>query len=174
MSSFLILILVNLSQANFITKDAFYSDNSNIKILAFLSDLCPCSRSHVEHLNQLQKNYPKFKFYGVISEPPQNPERQLSINSYFTEKNFSFPIINDPDQTLVKKYNALKTPHITILKKNQQSPIYSILYEGGVSNKREFNKSDIRFLEENLKKLQTSNNVQFTNGSSLGCYIRRL
>lgn len=155
------LALCTLAQAKFLTPEETLQDKAEIKVLAFLSDQCPCSRSHKEHLNNLSKTY-SYPVYGVISEPISDSKRLAYFRS-----GFNFPIVRDPKQLLVKKYKALKTPHSVILKNN--APIY----EGGVTNKRNFKKATSKFLEENLKLLSQNKKLKHRYGKALGCYIKR-
>lgn len=150
----------------------FESDMSPIKVLVFLSKDCPCSRSHVAHLNQISERYKTVKFYGVVADEFQEAT-QASIGEYFSEKNFKFPIIKDTEQKLVKNYDALKTPHVSLLKL-QPNNKYSRIYEGGVSDHRDFNKSKTDFLNANVLAATQDKPLPYSNGKSLGCYIRRL
>lgn len=152
------------------TPHDFYKTDTNYKALIFLSHVCPCSKSHVEHLQKLKHNYPNVSFFGVISEPV-DPGNQKDVEKYYSDKHFPYPIIIDNNQSLVKKYKALKTPHVTLLKKSNTS--YTIVYQGGVSSERKFNPSAKMYLAENLKALHEDKEIKYTNGPSLGCYIRR-
>ncbi|MGH1468043.1 MAG: redoxin domain-containing protein [Bdellovibrionales bacterium] len=149
------------------TPDTFLNDKTETKVLVFLSEKCPCSISHINHLNDLVEEHSSVKFYGVISEPAQSKEQEEMIQSYFTKENFKFPIISDPKQTLVSKYKALKTPHVTLINKGK------ILYQGGLTSNKSFKESGKRYLSENLKRLKKGLSVKYKNGSCLGCYIRR-
>ena len=141
------------------------------KILVFLSQKCPCSCSHVSHLNELSQKHKNISFFGVISEPVDQ-ENQNEVVNYFKKENFAFPIIRDDQQVLVNQYGALKTPHSIILKKNQDN--YEVIYEGGVSDKSQFTKSTKHFLEENLTQVKLGKELTYKQGVSLGCYIKRM
>ena len=151
--------------------EMFNKDQVPTKLLVFLSQKCPCSQSHVDHLNKMAKENKNIHFYGVITDPWDEDSKE-ALEKYFVESRFQFPIIKDPKQQLIKKYEALKTPHITILKKSGTS--YQSIYDGGVSNHRFFQYASKRFLEENLKDLRNNKKLTFRNGPSLGCYIRRI
>lgn len=143
------------------------ADKRDHKILVFLSQKCPCSQSHVNHLNGLAKKHKDIAFFGVITEPI-NKDNQEAINEYFTSQRFQFPLIEDSTQTLVKKYGALKTPHVTLLKGEK------VLYQGGVSNHRFFNQASKKFLETNISDLKNKKPLSYSRGPSMGCYIRRI
>ncbi len=157
-----------LSHSDF---SSFEKDSSDYKLLVFLSKDCPCSRSHVTHLNQLSSEFKNISFYGVITDTI-NDNNSESIYAYYSAPQFTFPLLQDREQKLIKQYNALKTPHVILFKK-QQNGLYTIVYEGGVSNHRDFPQAQIHFLKENLIAAQKNQPLPHTNGKSLGCYIRR-
>lgn len=161
------LLWSSFSFAAYEAPDKFLNDKSETKVLVFLSEKCPCSVSHINHLNALVSEYKDVSFYGVISEPAQNKEQEKVLLSYFTEENFKLPLIEDVNQTLVTKYKALKTPHVTLISKGK------ILYQGGLTSNKSFKDSGKKYLSENLKRLKNGESVKYANGSSLGCYIRR-
>lgn len=171
---FLILSLVFAwveSGSAFQSVNDLYRSPSENKVILFLSSKCPCSCSHTEHLNQLHKKYhAKYEFWGVITESYSNSDLPWLRELYESEK-FSFPIIWDPQQKLIQKYGALKTPHVTIVKGRGSKE--EILYQGGVSSKSQFVADSTHYLEENLQALSTTHQVKFKNGRSLGCYIQR-
>lgn len=164
--------LMFVSQAQALTKvEQFTEDSNPIKVLVFLSYQCPCSQSHIQHLNDLALKYRQIKFYGVITDIFTQAS-SADIQGYFSSKNFKFPIIKDEEQDLIRKYRALKTPHTVILKKLNSE--YKIIYEGGVSDRRDFSQSTRKFLSENLHAISRGHSVKYEHGKSLGCYIRRL
>lgn len=155
----------------FVERSDFKLNSSDYKVLLFLSQSCPCSKSHVEHVNQLAKQYENVSFYGVVSDR-FSEENSKQISKYYKENNFTFPLIKDEKQILISEYNALKTPHVVILKKNENNK-FKVLYEGGVSDKRMFERSKKRYLSENLQAIASRSPIKYSEGKSLGCYIRR-
>ncbi|MCB0390909.1 MAG: redoxin domain-containing protein [Bdellovibrionales bacterium] len=159
----------NFSKAQFLDVNQFNSDSHQDKILIFLSNHCPCSVSHEDHLNYLARQFKRIHFYGVLSEPLANNDNK--VIKHFTEKKFNFPIVRDDQQNLVNKYKALKTPHVTWLRKVNEK--YEVIYQGGVSDKSDFTKSSVHFLEENLNRAIKGETMKYSYGRSLGCYIKR-
>ncbi|MCB0421609.1 MAG: redoxin domain-containing protein [Bdellovibrionales bacterium] len=149
----------------------FLNSTTDIKILVFLSAKCPCSQSHVSHLNELKTTFSEFSFFGVITDSEKDLEN-VAVEEYFSSNRFQFPIIEDKGQVLVKKFNALKTPHVVLVQKSM-SGSYEIVYEGGVSDNRDFDKSRVHYLAEDLRALKKGLKAPYREGKSLGCYIRR-
>ena len=154
------------------TQDNFFKNSSDVKVLVFLSKDCPCSKSHVKHLNQLHEDFPFIAMFGVIADSVDKEQDQEAAN-YFSSKNFKFPLLGDPEQKLIKQFKALKTPHVVVLKK-QPNNDYTVIYEGGVSDQRKAENASVFFLRENLQALQNNTPLPFVQGKSLGCYIRRI
>lgn len=171
---FIFLITAFLfSHGAFFEQNDFVKDEKKIKVLIFLSATCPCSKSHLPHINDLQKRFPQVGIYGVMSDRIEKSEDRARLEKYYLNKEVRIPIIEDQEQILVKKYGALKTPHVTILVANKEG-IYDKVYEGGVSSEREFKSSGTLFLQENLQSLIEKQRLAHKNGPSLGCYIRRI
>lgn len=156
----------------FETVSSFEKSESAFKVLLFLSKDFPCSRSHADHLNQLQAQFPTVGFYGVIADEVRDTNEQY-IKEYFSKEQFRFPVIEDRQQVLIKQYDALKTPHVVLLQK-QPNGQYTRMYEGGVTNHREFKNAKKYFLQNILAATIDHKPLPYANGKSLGCYIRRL
>ncbi len=171
--SSIVLVIYCFSWAayGFTNPSVFEKENSELKALVFLSASCPCSRSHIDHLNKLNASNSNLKVFGVITDD-QSPSNLKKLEQYYTKENFKFPILKDPTQSLVKKYDALKTPHVVLLKK-QKNGKFQKIYEGGVTDQRQFSRSKNKFLAENLAALKQSKPIPHEKGRSLGCYIRR-
>lgn len=156
----------------YVQPSVFMNDKSEYIALAFLSESCPCSKSHIAHVKELMKAYPELSFYGVVSEPAQNPEQKANKDEYFLKTNFGFPIIEDQEQKLVKKYKALKTPHVVLLALDKDKK-YEVMYEGGITDSKDFSNKSIRYLKESLVQLSKGEKVKVKKGFCMGCYIRR-
>lgn len=168
---FTLLIFAPLSSwSAFSTLSDFDKDQRPTKILVFLSKDCPCSDSHVNHLNKLNTKYKDVSFYGVVTDP-ESEAAEIAI--YFDSNRFDFPIVKDPEHDLVKIYGALKTPHVALLKRGADSS-YKVAYEGGVTNGHNFAQANKFFLQDNLQALSTGKPLVHSQGKSLGCYIKRI
>lgn len=165
------LIAISLRAVGFENAEFFHKSLTTHKVLLFLSRSCPCSASHTKYLNDLVDKYKTVKFYGVITDI-FDESSQVEIQKYYSQENFKFPLIRDDKQLLVKEYHALKTPHAVILRKNSDNS-FAVVYEGGVTDSRDFAKAKKKFLGENLEALSHGKPVKYAVGKSLGCYIRR-
>ncbi len=159
--------------SSFLQPDDFENQNNTNKVLIFLSKDCPCSHSHIEHINKLTRDFPNFSFFGVITDTISD-KNITKLENYYSNHNFKFPIIKDKFQILVKKYKALKTPHAIVISSRFKNTNSYIVYSGGVSDSYKFSNFKKLYLKENLISLSQTNTLKYAHGKSLGCYIRRL
>lgn len=150
----------------------FENESSKYKMVVFLSEKCPCSKSHIDHLKEIIVKHPELKVYGVVSEPAQSDKEAKIKAVYFKNTDFGFPIINDSKQVLVKKYKAFKTPHAVLLAKNNVGN-YEVVYQGGLTDSKTFSPTSKKYIEEAMGQLAQKQDVKVKNGFCLGCYIRR-
>ena len=140
-------------------------DSSSYVVAYFLNGQCPCSQSHFDHLNELQKKYKKISFIGFHSNKSMNLKK--AMKSY---KNFSidFPILLDKELKYANIFNALKTPHVFILNKAGE-----IIYHGGATNSRNPNKASKFYLKDALAEITDGKEIAIKQTKTLGCYIQR-
>lgn len=132
------------------------------KALVFISKDCPCSRAHIDHINKIAKDNPSLKVFGVATEAIKG---QKSIDYY---QGISMPVIQDDEQNLIKKYKALKTPHLTLINKGR------IAYQGGVTNSISPKYASKLYFSDVATAITEKKPLPFNKGRSLGCYIKRL
>jgi hypothetical protein len=166
------LLFVDFANAKYLSPMDFDNEIARYKMLVFLSESCPCSQSHIQHIQDLMVQYNDLKVYGVISEPAQNQKQKLKKDKYFLNTDFGFPIIEDQKQSLVMKYKALKTPHVVLLRQSTLEET-QIVYEGGLTDSKTFNSKSKKYIEEAMKDLALGQDVKTKKGFCLGCYIRR-
>ena len=158
-----IFMILNLALATspFLSWESFEKSPSP-KALIFISKNCPCSKAHVEHIKKISKNNPILNTFVVASEPINNQKAE----EYY--KNIEISVIKDNEQRLIKKYKALKTPHLTLIDKG------SVVYQGGVTNNINPKYASKLYFKEVANALTENKPLPFQKGRSLGCYIKRL
>lgn len=141
------------------------ADGKKGLVVVFLSAKCPCSDSHVIELKSLYKDFPDFNFVAVNSNVDETAD---IAREYFTRVGIEFPVIKDKNSEIADRYKAFKTPHAFVVNGEGQ-----IVYQGGVSNSRQFAMADRKFLREGLTNIQEGKPVAVTEGRTLGCVISR-
>ena len=134
-------------------------------VLFFLSSSCPCSNSHLPHLEDLKKEFSQFSFIGVHSHRSATKEK---TQQYFGKKKLSFPILFDSNLKIANLYKAVKTPHVFILGKKGE-----ILFHGGITNSVSFKAAKKFYLKNALLDIQKGKRPQKSFARALGCYISR-
>ena len=141
-------------------------------VLFFITTDCPVGNSYVPEMNRLREAYTArgIAFYGVQADPTIATD---VVTRYAGDYKYSFPLLLDPRQTLVRHVNATITPQVAIL-----SPEGKVLYLGPVDNRVEdFGKTRPRATEswvrETLDAILAGKAVAFTTHKSIGCSITR-
>ncbi len=134
-------------------------------VAIFLSAVCPCSNSHIKELKDLASQYSDFQFVGIHSNTDEGPEM---TKKYFETAALPFTVIQDEKAQIADAFGALKTPHAFIVAADGK-----VLYQGGVSNSHDLDRSDRKFLREALGDLKENRPVKTREGRTLGCAISR-
>src|SRR6195952_5477489 len=100
-------------------------------LLFFITTDCPVGNSYVPEMNRLREAYEArgVAFYGVQADPTVANDVAAR---YARDYRYSFPLLLDPAQVLVRHANATITPQAAIL-----SPEGKVLYLGPVDNRVE-------------------------------------
>ena len=168
MASFSFASTQNVQGWDYIAKEQNQIDWTSLKkkkVLLFLNSQCPCSQSHFDHLNQLQKDNPQFQFVGFHSN--KLIERG-DAQKYFDKYKIDFPIFEDKELVYADRFKALKTPHVFVLDESE-----NLLFQGGTTNSRSFKKASKFFLKTALNEINSGKKVSNAHARALGCYINR-
>jgi peroxiredoxin len=100
-------------------------------VLFFTMTDCPLANGYVPEMNRLQAVYASrgVAFYAVQTD---NTVTDAAVRKYAQEFDYSFPMLNDPRQTLARLTGAKVTPEVAVL-----SPAGEVLYLGRIDNKVE-------------------------------------
>jgi peroxiredoxin len=93
-------------------------------LLYFVTVDCPVGNSYVPEMNRLREAYAArgIAFYAVQADPSV---AETDVRRYARDYRYSFPLLLDPAQTLVRHANATVTPQVAVL-----SPEGKVLYLG--------------------------------------------
>lgn len=141
------------------------SKTNKQKVLIFLSPTCPCSQKQFDYINMLSKKFTQLEFIGFSSNKFL---KEKESQEYFKTYKIDFPIFNDQDLKYANLFNALKTPHIFVLDKENK-----VIYQGAVTNKRDPKLSTKFYLNDILTAIKNKEELPYTTSKALGCYIAR-
>jgi peroxiredoxin len=134
-------------------------------VVVFLSIRCPSSHNHLVEIKDLAREFKDFEFVGVNSNQNELPEES---RRYFQKQDLKIPVILDKGAVIADQYKALKTPHVFVVNSNGK-----IVYQGGISNSRDINRADKKYLRLALSDIQNDKPVAIPEGKALGCNIAR-
>ena len=141
-------------------------------LLYFVTVDCPVGNSYVPEMNRLREAYAGrgIAFYAVQADPSVSG---AAVARYARDYRYSFPVLLDPAQTLVRHTNATVTPQTAVL-----SPEGKLLYLGPVDNRVEdFGKQRPRatesYVREVLDEVLSGKEVSVASHKSIGCAIPR-
>lgn len=139
--------------------------SKDVLVVYFLSSSCPCSQRHFDHLNKLQKKYKQFGFVGLHSNAGTSLEQAMK---YFSRFEINFPVLLDNHLQYANLFGAVKTPHVFIVSKEG-----ALLFQGGVTDSRDFSRAKIFYLSDALNDLASGREIKEKKAKTLGCYIQR-
>jgi peroxiredoxin len=142
-------------------------------VLFFVTTDCPVANSYVPEMNRIRDAYAP-RGVAVYAVQAETTIADSVVARYAEEYHYSFPLLLDPRQELVKLANATVTPQAAVL-----SPDGRVLYLGRIDNRVEdFGKqrpqathSDLR---EALDSVLAGKPVANPVTKSIGCAINRV
>lgn len=139
-------------------------------LLYFVTVDCPVGNSYVPEMNRLREAYAArgVGFYGVQADPSV---AEGEVVRYARDYRYSFPLLLDPAQTLVRHTNASVTPQVAVL-----SPEGKMLYLGPVDNRVEdFGKQRPQatqsYVRQVLDAVLEGKAISVVSHKSIGCAI---
>ena len=184
-SSFTILIKEK-SISNFKLKSATtnkwisISDYKNAKgfIVVFLSNKCPMAKFYSHRLNQMNEKYKKKGVYllaiNAMDTLAYAEESFTKMQKKAKNDSFTFPYLQDKNQTIAKQFKAENTPQAFVAWKDKYGNL-AIRYKGAIDdNAGEPEKAQNHFLTNAIDELLLGKNVTVPKSESFGCkiYIR--
>jgi peroxiredoxin len=141
-------------------------------VLFFVTTDCPVGNSYVPEMNRIHDAYtPRgVAFYAVQADPSV---REPDVVKYAKDYGYSFPLLLDPSQILVRRTGATITPQAAIL-----TPDGRLQYLGPIDDRFvDFGKSRPRatasYLRSGLDDILAGKAIAVASRHSLGCSIPR-
>ena len=141
-------------------------------LLYFVTIDCPVGNSYVPEMNRLREAYAArgVAFYAVQADPSV---AELAVAKYARDYRYSFPLLMDPAQILVRHVNATITPQVAIL-----TPDGKLQYLGPVDNRvedfgQQRPQATERYVREVLDAILAGKPAPLASHKSIGCAIPR-
>jgi peroxiredoxin len=139
-------------------------------VLFFVMTDCPVGNSYVPEMNRIREAYAA-KGVSVYAVQAETSTEEAAVAKYAQEFHYTFPLLLDPRQVLVKLAHATVTPQAAVL-----TPEGKVLYLGRIDNRVEdFGKMRYQAthadLREALDAVLAGRPVAQPNTKTIGCAI---
>jgi len=141
-------------------------------VLFFVTIDCPIGNGYVPEMNRIRDAYAArgVAFYAVQADPGV---READVAKYAKDYRYTFPLLLDQQQILVRHAGATITPQAAIL-----SPEGKLLYLGPIDNRVvDFGKARPQatesYLRTDLDEVLAGRQVAVASRHSVGCSIPR-
>ncbi len=138
-----------------------------LRVLVFMSPLCPCSQSHEPVLREWTQEFASrgVQFFGIHSNSNESIE---VAHAHFKKAALPFPVLSDPQGKWAKELAALKTPHAYLL-----NAAGEVLYRGGVDDSHQAKESKKPYLKWAIEAALAGKRPDPDRTRVLGCVIQR-
>ena len=144
-------------------------------IVIFDCNTCPYSRAYNERIVALNSRYAKQGFPVVAinaNDPAASPgdsfEEMVRVSK---EKKYAFPYLFDETQSVAKAFGATNTPHVFVLKKEQEN--FTVAYIGAIDdNARDKSGVEKHYVEDAVDALIAGKPVTTSKTKAIGCGIK--
>jgi peroxiredoxin len=144
-------------------------------IVVFTCNHCPFAKAYEQRILELDKKYAA-QGYPVIAINPNDalayPDDSFeNMVKRAKEKKYTFPYLIDETQEVAKKYGALKTPHVYILKKDKAA--LKVEYIGAIDdNSEDAGQVKSKYAEAALDELLAGKPVAVKETKAIGCGVK--
>ena len=144
-------------------------------IVIFDCNTCPYSKAYNERIISLNKKYASKGFPVVAinaNDPEKSPGDSFSdMVAYAKKNNYDFPYLLDETQTIARNFGATNTPHVFVLRKDQDD--FIVAYIGAIDNNvRDASSADKKYVEEAVEALLQDKPVPTSKTKAIGCSIK--
>jgi len=145
-------------------------------IVVFTCNGCPYAKAYQDRIIELDKKY-KSMGYPVIAINPNDtelkPEDNLAgMKERAREKGYTFPYLKDASYEVFKEYGATRTPHVYVLKKNNDDMVVS--YIGAIDdNYQDASAVKEPYLSNAIDALLADRVPEHTFTKAIGCTIKQ-
>jgi peroxiredoxin len=144
-------------------------------IVVFTCNTCPFAQAYESRIIALHKKYAP-QGYSVIAINPNDPvsspgDSYEKMQERANQKKYPFPYLVDETQQVARTYGATRTPHVFILKK--QNDDFVVQYIGTIDdNSQDASDVDQKFVENAMAQVITGKPVANSVTKAIGCAIK--
>lgn len=149
--------------------------DANGFIVIFTCNHCPFSQAYEDRIIAIDAQF-KPQGYPLIAINPNDPERvpedsYAAMQQRAADKGFTFPYLYDETQVVASTYGAVRTPHVFLLKKENNDHI--VKYIGAIDDSA-MNPADvgINYLQDAVNALINGQDPDPSFTLAIGCTIK--
>ncbi|WP_200974933.1 thioredoxin family protein [Echinicola sp. 20G] len=150
-------------------------ENAKGAIVIFTCNTCPYAKAYEDRIIELHEEYAP-RGYPVVAI--NSNDDQISPGDSFeamkvraSEKDFPFDYAYDKDQTVIKAYGGMRTPHVYLLNKEENKFVVS--YIGAIDNNyQDPNSVSEAYVENAVEALLQNKNIETKTTKAIGCGIK--
>ena len=145
-------------------------------VVIFTCNNCPYAIAYEDRIIDLHNKYSK-KGFPVIAVNPNDPgvspgDSFEAMKVKAEEKSFPFPYLFDEGREVSEFFGATRTPHVFVLKKNDQDLIVS--YIGTIDdNYKDASKAEKHYLSDALDALLEGQKPNPDITKAIGCSVKK-
>ncbi len=143
-------------------------------ILIFTCNHCPYAKAYEDRIIKLHQQYENT--YPVIAINPNDaveyPEDSFEkMKARAKEKGFNFVYLHDETQQIARDFGATKTPHVYLIKKENNKNI--IKYIGAIDNNYQDEKAATEhYVQDAIQSLEKKETIKIKETKAIGCSIK--
>ncbi len=152
-------------------------DMKNAKgyIVTFTCNTCPYAKKYEDRIIELNKKYAPLG-YPVIAinandavQQPMNSMEEMQKKA--KEKDYDFPYLRDDDQTVARRFGAVRTPEIYLVVR-KGNDLY-LAYTGAIDNNVDSpSQADKHFVALAINDVMKGKKVEIPETRAVGCSIK--
>lgn len=146
--------------------------DKNVLLVIFTCNHCPYAQAVEDRIVQLRREYEgqSVQLVGICPNDPRivSEDSFENLRKRWREKNYGFPYLHDPDQTMARAFGAVCTPEFYVY-----GPDRKLAYHGRLDdNWKEPDQVTRRELKEAVDLILAGQSVDFKQIPSMGCSIK--
>lgn len=144
-------------------------------IVVFTCNHCPFAKAYEQRILLLDAKYAS-KGFPVIAINPNDANREPedsfeNMQELAKERKYTFPYLVDETQDIAKTYGAARTPHVFVLKKEDDGLV--VKYIGAIDdNSDDATKVTKKYVEQAVDALLSNKPIATAETKAIGCTIK--
>lgn len=144
-------------------------------IVVFTCNHCPFAKAYEQRILLLDAKYAS-KGFPVIAINPNDANREPedsfeNMQELAKERKYTFPYLVDETQDIAKTYGAARTPHVFVLKKEDDGLV--VKYIGAIDdNSDDATKVTKKYVEQAVDALLANKPIATAETKAIGCTIK--